>query len=186
MYREISLIWEIQAYRVGRPSDHEKMGDLILWAHRRTAMATQMIRASIHQASRVCLIGSILLLAILAAWLAASGSTATALSQQQAKLLASDGAAGDIFGRSVSVDGDTVVVGADNDDGIGSAYVFTRSGTTWTEQQKLTPGADGGAGDQFGKSVSVDGDTVVVGANLDDDLSLNSGSALSRGYIDAH
>ena len=61
----------------------------------------------------------------------------SALASQQQKLLASDGAAGDSFGRSVSVSGDTVVVGAYADDtpggaNAGSAYVFVRSGTTWT------------------------------------------------------
>ena len=86
--------------------------------------------------------------------------------------LASDGAAGDHFGYSVSVSGDTVVVGAslhDTPGGVdaGSAYVFVRSGTTWTEQQKLLA-SDGAAGDDFGFSVSVSGDTVVVGAPLDD------------------
>ena len=69
---------------------------------------------------------------------------------------------------SVSVSGDTVVVGASGDDtpggaDAGSAYVFVRSGTTWTEQQKLLA-SDGAAGDHFGGSVSVSGDTVVVGA----------------------
>ena len=94
-----------------------------------------------------------------------SGTTWT----EQQKLLASDGAAGDYFGFSVSVSGDTVVVGASLDDtpgGVdaGSAYVFVRSGTTWTEQQKLLA-SDGAAGDDFGYSVSVSGDTVVVGAS---------------------
>lgn len=75
------------------------------------------------------------------------------------------------MGWSVSLDGDTAVVGANADDvdekaDSGSAYVFTRSGTTWTQQQKLTA-SDGEAGDGFGLSVSVDGDTIVVGAYLD-------------------
>ena len=95
----------------------------------------------------------------------------TVWSEQQ-KLLASDGAADDCFGQSVSVSGDTVVVGASGDDtagGVdaGSAYVFVRSGTVWSEQQKLLA-SDGAAGDGFGYSVSVSGDTVVVGALWDD------------------
>ena len=49
----------------------------------------------------------------------------------------------------------------------GAAYVFTRSGTTWTEQQKLTA-SDGGANDFFGTSVAIDGDTAVAGAPGDD------------------
>jgi hypothetical protein len=105
-----------------------------------------------------------------------SGTTWT----EQQELTASDAAEHDHFGSSVSVDGDTIVVGADgNDDGgiySGSAYVFIRSGTTWTEQQKLTA-SDATAGDHFGRSVSVDGDTIVVGAYLDDDGGSRSGSA---------
>jgi hypothetical protein len=87
--------------------------------------------------------------------------------EQQAKLTASDADIGDNFGQSVSIDGDTLVVGADGDseNGLftGAAYVFTRSGTTWTEDQKLLA-SDGTAGDVFGRSVAVDGDTIVVGA----------------------
>jgi len=89
---------------------------------------------------------------------------------QQAKLTASDGAAGDRFGRSVVVEGDTTVVGAYGDDSFrGSAYVFTRSGTVWTQQAKITA-ADGAAGDRFGLSVAAAGDTAVVGAFFDDTL----------------
>jgi hypothetical protein len=89
---------------------------------------------------------------------------------EQAKLLASDGAAGDRFGGSVSIDGDYAIIGAssdnDNGDDSGSAYVFTRSGTVWTEQAKLLA-SDGAAGDAFGCSVSIDGDSVIVGASFD-------------------
>ncbi len=101
----------------------------------------------------------------------------------QARLLASDGAAGDQFGQSVAVDGDTIIVGAPYDDvgGIvdqGSAYVFVRSGTTWTEQQRLT--VAGAAVDMFGWSVAVSGDRVLVGAPLDDvGASENQGTAFS-------
>ena len=96
-----------------------------------------------------------------------SGTTWT----EQSKLTASDGAANDQFGRSVALSGDTAVVGAHADNvgansDQGSAYVFTRSGTTWTEQAKLTA-SDGAASDYFGMSVALSGDTVVVGAWLD-------------------
>ena len=105
-----------------------------------------------------------------------SGSTWTS----QAKLTASDAAAGDYFGWSVSVSGDTAVIGAIGNDGVGgnsgSAYVFTRSGSTWTQQAKLTA-SDAAASDYFGWSVSVSGDTAVVGADLDDDGGDKSGSA---------
>ncbi len=86
--------------------------------------------------------------------------------------------AGDTFGVSVAVSGDTVVIGASTEDssttGVnttpnesavasGAAYVFVRSGTTWTQQAYLKA-SNAGAGDKFGASVSVSGDTVVVGA----------------------
>ncbi|EJK46385.1 hypothetical protein THAOC_34947 [Thalassiosira oceanica] len=98
----------------------------------------------------------------------------------QAKLSAPDGASGDYFGLSVTIYGDTVVVGAplDNDNGFdsGSAHVFVRSGEEWTHQAKLlAPG--GAAGDYFGLSVTIYGDTVVVGANGDGDNGFDSGSA---------
>ena len=99
---------------------------------------------------------------------------------QQTKLTASDAAADDSFGWSVAVSGDTAVIGAylDDDGGSssGSAYVFTRSGGVWSEQQKLTA-SDAAASDSFGYSVSVSGDTAVIGAYLDDDGGSASGSA---------
>jgi hypothetical protein len=75
------------------------------------------------------------------------------------------------FGGSVSVSGDTVVVGAPStggplgQPGQGIAHVFVRNGTTWTEQQALELPASGTANDAFGSSVSVSGDTAVVGAS---------------------
>ncbi len=99
---------------------------------------------------------------------------------QQAKLTASDAAADDLFGFSVGVSGDTAVVGAYLDDDAGSqsgsAYVFVRSGTSWSEQAKLTA-SDAAPVDQFGLSVAVSGDTAVVGARLDNDAGNDSGSA---------
>ena len=90
---------------------------------------------------------------------------------QQAKLLASDGAKGDCFGNSVSLDRDTALIGASNDDDYGdasgSAYVFARNGTTWTQQAKLLA-SDGTAWYYFGYSVSLDGYTALIGARGDD------------------
>ncbi len=90
---------------------------------------------------------------------------------QQKKLVAADGAAIDGFGVSVAVDGETAAVGASHDDDDGSdsgaAYVFTRSGTTWTQEAKQTA-SDAVAGDDFGTSVSLEGDRLVVGAPGDD------------------
>jgi len=99
------------------------------------------------------------------------------------KLTASDDAAGDRFGISVAISGDTLVVGApfDDDNGTnsGSAYVFTRNqggADNWGQLSKLTP-SDGAVYDEFGYSVAISGDTVVVGAYRDDDNGLDSGSA---------
>ena len=98
---------------------------------------------------------------------------------EEQKLVASDGADGDIFGWSVSIDGSVVVVGAREDDDrgdrSGSAYVYRYNGHTWVEEQKLTA-SDGETVDLFGESVDVDGDLVVVGADLNDDLGSSSGS----------
>lgn len=87
------------------------------------------------------------------------------------KLTASYGAAGDLFGISVSISGDTLVVGSREDDsGRGSAFVFERNeggADNWGEVKKLTA-SDGEENDNFGQSVSISGDTLVVGALFDD------------------
>lgn len=97
-----------------------------------------------------------------------------------AKLTASDGDVGDLFGWSVSISGDFAIAGSpfDSDNGArsGSAYVFERAGTSWIERAKLTP-MDGAAGDEFGWSVSISGDFAVVGAYGNDDAGTDSGSA---------
>jgi len=93
---------------------------------------------------------------------------------QVTKLTASDGAAAELFGYSVSVARDVIVVSAQN-----SAYVFHRSrggADNWGEVAKLTA-SDGAAGNSFGHSVAVAGDTIVVGADRDDDKGVRSGSA---------
>ncbi len=97
------------------------------------------------------------------------------------KLMASDGSTGDVFGVSVSLYGEYLVIGAfyddDNGSNSGSAYVFKydESSATWVEQQKLLP-ADGAMEDYFGRSVSIFDDEIVIGAFYDDDTGLNSGS----------
>ena len=85
---------------------------------------------------------------------------------QTAKLTASDKADGDCFGHSVSISGDVVVVGARYADPGGTAYVFVKPGGGWsdmTQTARLTA-SDKAAGDQFGWSVSISGDVIVVGA----------------------
>ena len=102
---------------------------------------------------------------------------------QEAKLIPDDGLLGDFFASSVSVSGETVVVGAymDDDGGSasGSAYVFVRSGMTWTQEAKLSANG-GGAGDRFGYSVSVSGQRALVGAPYDD---VNSMSDCGSAYV---
>ena len=101
---------------------------------------------------------------------------------ETAKLTASDRQPSGYFGFSVALDGDTAVIGArqHNDPitgaGSGAAYVFTRQSGVWGEKAKLTP-SDAAARDNFGVSVAVEGDTVVVGSWQDDDNGRNSGSA---------
>lgn len=83
---------------------------------------------------------------------------------QQQELTASDGAALDYFGYSVALSGGTVLIGAFNKNGSqGAAYVFAFSGGTWSQQQELTA-SDGAAGDSFGFSVAMSGNTAVIGA----------------------
>jgi len=105
----------------------------------------------------------------------------------QQTLTASDGAAGDFFGESVSLDGDTLAVGVPYDtigfgpQDQGSVRVFKGSGTTWTAQQTLTA-SDGAAYDNFGFSVSLDGDTLAVGVWLDD-VGTNSDQGSVRMFL---
>lgn len=102
---------------------------------------------------------------------------------QQAYLKASNTDAGDAFGWSVAISGDTAVVGADGEAsaartvdgtqssnaaaGAGAAYVFFRTGTTWAQQAYLKA-SNSDASDLFGSSVSISGDTVIVGAPGED------------------
>lgn len=105
---------------------------------------------------------------------------------QEQKLSSADAASGDQFGNAVSVDGDTLAVGAFANDGggfnSGAAYVFRRapgtpkSGAVWTMEQKLIA-FDADAGDRFGWSVAVSGINTIVGAYLNDDAGVSSGSA---------
>ncbi len=95
----------------------------------------------------------------------------------QARLTASDPEAGDLFGSSVDIYQDTIVVGAVGSDStdengdaaneMGAAYVFTRSGEQWQQQAKIQP-EDGIADDNFGNAVSLVGERIVVGASAKD------------------
>ena len=108
--------------------------------------------------------------------------TATGTVSESVKLIASDGADGDQFGTSVSLSGNTGLIGVfgdvDNGERSGSAYLFrdldTATGTV-NESVKLLP-SDGAINDGFGDSVSLSGNTGLIGA-ADDDFGLFSGSA---------
>ena len=95
------------------------------------------------------------------------------------KILAADGVEDDEFAHSVSISGLVLAVGApgDDDEGTnsGSVYVYRFDGMDWIEEQKLTA-SDGVMNDEFGYSVSLDGDVLVVGSWADDDNGDESGS----------
>ena len=97
------------------------------------------------------------------------------------KLIASDGNVLDYFGYSVSISGDTAVIGAlrddDNGDSSGSAYIFVRDNNgNWNQQAKLVAN-DGNERDYFGVSVSISEETIVIGASHDGNNGSHSGSA---------
>jgi hypothetical protein len=125
---------------------------------------------------------------------------------QQAHLKASNAAAGDYFGSSLSISGNTIVVGARGEDSnatiingdpsnngaanSGAAYVFVRSGVAWTQQAYLKA-SNAQGGDSFGDSVGISGDTVIVGARLEGSNATaingnqtdNSASAAGAAYV---
>jgi len=133
-----------------------------------------------HSSIRWCAPG--LVFAILAGILTTAG-TGRALGQAQvAKLTASDAAAADFFGHSVSVSGDLAVIGAPYDDDAGtdsgSAYVYRYDGDRWVEEAKLLA-SDGAAEEYFGHSVSVSGNLAVIGSPLDH----NAGNLCGSAYV---
>jgi len=83
---------------------------------------------------------------------------------EQARLTAADAEEYDQFGASVAISGEYAVVGAYGDDEYkGSAYVFRRNGSTWTQVAKLVA-SDRAVYDYFGWSVSTDGAHIAIGA----------------------
>ena len=86
---------------------------------------------------------------------------------QQARFTASDGASSDRFGEFVylSGDGNTAIVGSDSKNSQGAAYIFTRSGTSWSQQAEITA-SDGASNNYFGSALALNGDgsTAIVGA----------------------
>ena len=99
---------------------------------------------------------------------------------QTQKLNANDAALGAFFGFSVAIDANHALIGAnddfDNGTRTGSAYIYQRTDTGWTELQKLTA-SDAASDDDFGQSVAIDGTYALIGASGDDDNGDDSGSA---------
>ncbi len=102
-----------------------------------------------------------------------SGSVAATTHYSELKLKPpSPSSAGNRFGAAVALSGDTLAVGACDDDvngnNSGSVYVFERSGSSWSQQASLAPD-DGDSEDRFGRAVALSGDTLVVGVYYDED-----------------
>lgn len=128
---------------------------------------------------------------------------------QQAYVKASNTGAGDAFGSAAAVSGDTLAVGAPREASVatgvggnaadnsaaaaGAVYVFARSGAGWTEQAYVKP-SNTGAGDTFGSSVALSGDTLAVGARaeasssagIDGDQTDNGASGAGAAYVFVH
>lgn len=102
---------------------------------------------------------------------------------QQAKLTSSDGSTGSFAALqhhiSINADGTTAVIGANTQDGEGCVYVFTRSGTTWSQAVKISNPDPNNSGDGFGYAVSISGigDCIAVGTPWDQSASLAQGDA---------
>ncbi|NND70657.1 MAG: T9SS type A sorting domain-containing protein [Rhodothermales bacterium] len=99
---------------------------------------------------------------------------------QEAKLEPDDGATNQQFGTSVALSDDRAIIGAENDSSVnfeqGSAYVFVRSEETWMQEIELAPD-DGESGDNFGFSVGISDDRVIVGSQRHDGAGTNAGAA---------
>ncbi|MEQ8853034.1 Calx-beta domain-containing protein, partial [Gimesia sp.] len=94
-----------------------------------------------------------------------NGSDWSTVTPTETSLTASDGMQGDNFGTAVDIDGDKIIVGADENENRGAAYIFRKGASGWDSaiETKLT-GSDLQNGDYFGSSVAIEGDIAVVGA----------------------
>jgi len=106
------------------------------------------------------------------------------------KVCAGDRAANDTYSYSIAISGDYAVVGAPDEDedasggatlaGAGSAYILYNNAGTWTQVQKICA-SDRAASDNFGRSVDIDGDYIIVGAYNEDENATGSGTLVSSG-----
>ena len=101
---------------------------------------------------------------------------------QRQKFVASDTAGSDQFGSALALENRRLVVGAplhnSNGSASGAVYIFERATTTWIERAKLI-GSDTNAGDRLGGSISIDGNTILVGAYGD----TAAGPATGAAYV---
>ena len=99
---------------------------------------------------------------------------------ERAKIIANDAKAGDLFGNTVAISGETAVIGAPGVDDAGpetgAAYIFIRSGDDWTQQAKLI-GNDIETFDRFGSAIAIYENTIVVGAYGKDEGGVDTGAA---------
>lgn len=102
---------------------------------------------------------------------------------EEAKLNASDGAAGDWFGQAVSIDGDVALVGISREEFGGPAYVYRRSGRGWQEEARLEPAGSGGS--QFGISAALHGDRAVIGASFDSEAGEKAGATYVFRHVES-
>lgn len=103
---------------------------------------------------------------------------------EQATLVASDGEPNDVFGRAVSINDETIIVGSelhdtDGNEKQGKAYIYKKSGNTWTEEAVLVSW-DGAENDLFGSSVSISGNYAVVGSR---DHDTNGNADQGKAYV---
>jgi hypothetical protein len=165
--------------------------DPLLWAQQQELLggaSSDMFGESVAISGSIAIVG-------------ASGTTVKSTSSQgaafvfaesdgtwalEAELVASDGGYGDLFGSSVSISGTTAIVGTQfktvnlkSDQG--AAYIFTRSGGTWTQQATLHA-SDGAANDSFGTSVAISDATAIVGAAGRPQVGVNDGQGAAYVY----
>lgn len=111
---------------------------------------------------------------------------------QQQRLVANDRETNDLFGWSVALSGGHAIVGAQYEDhdatggdtrqDAGSAYIFVRGDTLWAQLQKVVA-SDRAAGDQFGASVAISGDHVMIGAPLEDENEFGMNTLYDAGSV---
>jgi hypothetical protein len=108
-------------------------------------------------------------------------------SEDSTILRASNAGSNDYFGYAVamSADGNTVIVGAHKENGNGAAYVFRYSSGTWSQDSTILRASNAGGNDQFGYAIAMsdDGNTVIVGAYLEDGPTSWSRSSTGAAYV---